>query len=217
MTIRQVFCFAAGVFRHWNHRACQAWTDSLELPMDRRVKELSRGESAKLDFILAVSHEPDLLILDEPTTGLDAVVRGQLLDAVATLVRERGLTVLFSTHVLSDVDQIADLLVVLNQGRVLAAGSVEELRSRYIKASFVFRTESPDSVEIPQAIRVHRGLREWVAIFNATDAVDLAAIAARIGAADVLERPLSAEELFIELFAQTRQSHIPIAVEPCSR
>jgi ABC-2 type transport system ATP-binding protein len=200
MTVPQVFRFAAAAFRDWDRRECDRLVEFLRLPTARRVKDLSRGETTKLALVVALAHRPGLLILDEPTTGLDPLVRQEFLDAAAAVIRDSGRTVFFSTHILSDVDRIADRLVVMDAGRIIADDTLDSLRSRYTKASFVFpRPPAPDLV-IPGALRVYKGLREWVATFRATDDATLRATASAVGASDCMAQPMTVEDVFLELF-----------------
>lgn len=200
MSVKEAFRFVAGVYRAWDAVQWREMCELLALPMDRLVKQLSRGELAKLNLIIAMSHRPELLIMDEPTTGLDPLVRDEFLDAVLQLSHARGTTVLFSTHILADVDRTADRLVVMNDGRAIAEDSMEALRSRYSKASFLFQSPPPLDLELPGALRVRKGIREWVAVFAAMDAAGLHAIARRVGAQDVLTQPMSVEDVFLEIF-----------------
>ena len=200
MTIGQVFRFVGGIYRNWSDAECMRIRTILGLPMDRKVKQLSHGELAKLALCVALSHNPELLILDEPTTGLDPLIRQEFLDAIVHLLHKEGRTVLFSTHILSDVDRVADRMIVLKEGRVLAQGSIDELRGRYSKVSLLFAEPPPAEMTIPGAIRVHRGLREWVAIFEAMDAGRLAALRTSLGASDCMVHPMSVEDIFLELF-----------------
>ena len=86
---------------------------------DKKVKHLSKGMLVKLSLLLAVSHEPELLVLDEPMAGLDPVAREEFLDGVLRTICERGQTVLFSTHSLDDVQRLADTVGILYEGRLL--------------------------------------------------------------------------------------------------
>ena len=86
------------------------------MPTDRKVKDLSRGELAKLALCIALGHKPELLILDEPTSGLDPLVRREFLTAIVGLLKDANRTVFFSTHILSDVERVADRVIVMDGG-----------------------------------------------------------------------------------------------------
>lgn len=93
----------------------------------KKVKELSRGMGMRLQMAVALAHEPDLLILDEPTSGLDPLGRSELVDEVAAFVADERRSVLFSTHITTDLDRLADRLVLLDRGRVYASGLADEV------------------------------------------------------------------------------------------
>jgi ABC-2 type transport system ATP-binding protein len=95
--------------------------------LDRRAEELSKGMSQKVQFLMAVLHEPDLLVLDEPFAGLDPVNRDFVRDVVLELVR-RGTTVLFSTHVMEQAEALCDRIVLIHHGKIRLSGTVEEVR-----------------------------------------------------------------------------------------
>jgi ABC-2 type transport system ATP-binding protein len=116
------------------------------------------------------------------------------------LIQQSGRTVFFSTHILSDVDRVADRVVVLSHGRVLAQGPLADLRARYTKASFLFATPPKPDLVIPGALRVQKGMREWVAVFDAAEAHSLTQLAASVGATDCLVQGVTAEDVFVELF-----------------
>ena len=98
-----------------------------ELDEHKKVKHLSKGMVAKLALLLAIAHEPELLILDEPTSGLDPIIREEFLDGVLRTICDRQKTVLFSSHTLSDVQRLADAVGIIHQGRLLANCPTEEL------------------------------------------------------------------------------------------
>lgn len=106
------------------------WLDRMGLAAwrDRRVEELSKGMSQKLQFIVTVVHGPDLLVLDEPFAGLDPVNRDILRDAVLEL-HDEGMTVVFSTHVMEQAEQLCDRLVMIHDGRVVRAGTLAEVKA----------------------------------------------------------------------------------------
>jgi ABC-2 type transport system ATP-binding protein len=107
----------------------QQWSERMGLSgwLDRRTEELSKGMSQKVQFLMAVLHEPDLLVLDEPFAGLDPVNRDFVRDVVLELVR-RGTTVLFSTHVMEQAEALCDRIVLIHHGKIRLAGTVEEVR-----------------------------------------------------------------------------------------
>jgi ABC-2 type transport system ATP-binding protein len=199
MTIAEVFEFCAGIFPAWDDEFRRSLASELALPDKRLVKQLSRGELAKLNLIVAMAHRPELLILDEPTTGLDPLVRAQFLESVATMAKQQGMTVLFSTHILSDIDQIAERLLVLFAGRLVANDSIEQLQKRYTKVSILFDEPPAVQREVPHALRVKRGLREWVAIFPAAVDVSNDFLRSTLGAVSATTHRLTTEDIFEEL------------------
>ena len=202
MTARRVLAFTADVYPTWSVTEQQRLTERLGLPVERKVKDLSRGELAKLALVIALAHGPDLLILDEPTSGLDPIVRREFLDAIIELVGETHRSVLFSTHILSDAERIADQIVVLDHGRLSAAGSIDSIRARFRKVSFLF-AEAPDpALEVPGAVRVERGIREWVAVLAACSDEAVASLAVTLGATDWSTHPMDLEGAFVELVRQ---------------
>jgi ABC-2 type transport system ATP-binding protein len=199
MKIPQVLSFARMIYPTWNRTECKRLVDLLQLPLKRRVKELSRGELAKLALTLALAHEPRVLILDEPTSGLDPIIRRSFLDTIAELIHQRDCTVLFSTHILSDAERIADRVVIMNHGRIIADESLDATRNRYIKASLLFPAVTNGDIVIPEAIRIHRAMREWVVIFPAIGEERVREIARGVGAMDCMIQPVSLDDAFFEM------------------
>ena len=106
----------------------------LDVPPRVRVKDLSRGQGVKLRLVLALAHRPELLILDEPTSGLDPVARLDVLDVLRDFLVEEGRTILFSTHITSDLEQIADHLHIIGAGRTRFAGPLTDLTEQWAMA-----------------------------------------------------------------------------------
>lgn len=151
MRVQDVLEFAAGVYPKWDWDQCKQVNDILDLPTDRKVKELSRGELAKLALLVALGHKPELLILDEPTSGLDPLIRREFLTAIVGLLKDANRTVFFSTHILSDVERVADRVIVMSEGRVVADDTLDALRGRFCKVSFLFK--SPPGGDFASTLR----------------------------------------------------------------
>ncbi|WP_296136769.1 ABC transporter ATP-binding protein [uncultured Tessaracoccus sp.] len=118
-------------FPTWDQAAFDAHCRRWELPATTKVGRLSRGMGMRLQMAIALAHDPELLILDEPTSGLDPLARDELVDDLRELMLDERRTILFSTHITSDLEKIADFVTVLDAGRVLEAGTLDALRDRY--------------------------------------------------------------------------------------
>lgn len=143
MRVDQVIGFCRSAFATWNDETCREMLDRFELPGDKKVKHLSKGMLVKLSLVLAVSHEPEMLILDEPMAGLDPVAREEFLDGVLRTVCDKGQTVLLSTHSLDDIQRVADTIGFLYKGRLLVQSKVDELLARTKRLRATLTNGSP--------------------------------------------------------------------------
>ena len=128
VTLRDTKRAIAPFYREWNEGLFRKLVSTFELPLNKKVKKLSQGMRTKFALALALSHNADLLILDEPTTGLDPVFRRELLHGLSGLLQDEKKSVLFSTHITSDLERIADYVTFIKDGSVLLTESREELR-----------------------------------------------------------------------------------------
>jgi ABC-2 type transport system ATP-binding protein len=137
MRVREAIGFCRSLFEAWNDQTCRELLELFELDPAKKVRHLSKGMLVKLSLILAVSHDPELLILDEPMAGLDPLGREEFLDGVLRTICERGQTVIFSTHSLDDVQRLADTVGILYGGKLLVHRNIEELlaASKRIRAT----------------------------------------------------------------------------------
>ena len=130
MTVREMVRFTSQFYAKWNSAAVDALLDRFGLDQRQKVRHLSRGMSAQLALALALGHDPELLILDEPATGLDVLVRRDFLESIIQIIQQEGRTVLFSSHLVHEVERVADQIVVIEQGRLLTSARLDELKER---------------------------------------------------------------------------------------
>src|SRR5436190_5475881 len=144
LTVSDMVRFTAAFYPRWRKDLEEKYLRSFELPADRRIKALSRGMRTKLALLLALSRGAELLVLDEPTSGLDPAMTEEVLQAIVSHVAREELTVFFSSHQIAEVDQIADLVAIIDRGRTVVSGGLDDLRERYCRIQFVFDGDAPD-------------------------------------------------------------------------
>jgi ABC-2 type transport system ATP-binding protein len=130
MRVGEVIGFVRSFYPKWNPGLCADLLDLFELDPMKKVKQLSKGMLAKLALLVAVSPEPELLVLDEPMSGLDPIVREEFLDGVLRSMCDSERTVLFSSHTIDDIQRLADTVGLLYQGRLLVHSPVDDLLTR---------------------------------------------------------------------------------------
>jgi ABC-type multidrug transport system, ATPase component len=116
-----------GFYSNWDSQLYSQYVKNFKLPMDKRVKELSRGMKMKLMLAVAMSHNAKLLILDEPTSGLDPVARDELLGILGKYIEDGQKSILFSTHITSDLEKIADYITLIDHGAIFYTGTKDDL------------------------------------------------------------------------------------------
>jgi ABC-2 type transport system ATP-binding protein len=143
MTVRGMVRYTASFYPKWNREMEERYLRRFELPAERGIKDLSRGMRTKLALLLALCRGADLLVLDEPTTGLDPAATEDVLQALVGHAAEHGTTVFFSSHQLGDVEQIADHVVIIDRGRTAVTGSLDDLKQGYRRIQLVFDGDAP--------------------------------------------------------------------------
>ena len=160
-----------GFYDDWDDAAYARCMERFHLDEDKTPAQLSAGLKVKYALTLALSHNARLLLLDEPTSGLDPVSRDELLELFLTLVREQGVSILFSTHITSDLDKCADDITYIRAGRILASQPIEDFQDAY--RAVTFQEEELPGEFRPLLIGVKQGKRECSALVRAQDAARL--------------------------------------------
>ena len=133
MTVNQLIRYVSAYYPNWNKELEERYINDFKIDIDDRVGTLSPGQRQKLAILLAIGHEPDFLILDEPASALDPIARAQFLDLLLKIIQQKRKTILISSHILSDVEKIIDHVIIMKAGRIIQDQSFDELRERYIR------------------------------------------------------------------------------------
>ncbi len=199
MTAIQLGRFVGSFYPTWNGDEYRRLCRQMELPVDRKVQTFSGGMRVKLALALALAHRPELLILDEPTAGLDPVARREFLEIIRTDADRTGRTTFFSTHLIDEVELVADRVAIVDGGRARYEGPVRALaaRVRRVRASAADAPLPPELAPVPDGVRIvsdrsFRGER-WI-VLEADSEERWAPLSATLA----LES-LPLEEIFIEL------------------
>ena len=157
MTVGEIVAFTRSFYPRWRGDLEQQYVRKFDLPPQRDIKGLSRGMRTKLAMLLALCRGADLLILDEPTSGLDPAMAEEMLQALVGHVGAEGATVFFSSHQLSEVEQIADHVAIIDRGQTVVSGALDDLRGQYQRIQLVFEDKAPEiRVHTPGTHRVRR-------------------------------------------------------------
>jgi ABC-2 type transport system ATP-binding protein len=196
MRVRECGAFQASCFPRWNQDLFRAVIDYFRLDPQAKAGTLSRGEKAGLCLALTLAPEPELLILDDPALGLDPVARRALLEAMVYVTRSADRTIFFSSHLVSDVERVADRIAVLDQGRLAACCTLESFRNRVRRLVGHFAGSPPQDLSVPGLLDSLRSGSE-VAVTVVTEDGAAEEALRRLGADRVEAVPIDLEEAFI--------------------
>lgn len=192
-TGEQLVRFNRGFYPRWSDELVAQYVRVFDIPMKQKFRNLSRGNQTKMWLMLALAQQPDVLILDEPTAGLDPVVTDQLMRVLVEDVAADGRTVFLSSHHLAEVERIADWVGMIDKGKLLLEAPMEELRTKFRRIQVAGVAEMAPAA----AMRVRRsgGSTEYVVRDGAEEFVD----ALERGGATVLQSsPMNLSEIFLE-------------------
>ena len=205
MTVGEAVRFTRPFYATWNHTLMEQILDHFELSRRQKIRRLSRGEQAQVSLALAVAPEPELLILDDPTLGLDTVVRRDFLESLIQIIQRRGRTILFSSHILGDVERVADRIGILVDGVLRVDCPTERFREAVHKIVLEFHGPPPEQVTCPGLVS-HRQVGSQLELVTVgyDDAQRTAIEALEPHGIEVLD--LNLEDAFIEYTRGPRRS-----------
>lgn len=213
LRIPQMCDFCRATNRHWNQAIVDRYIKLFGLPENAKVSQLSKGMKSQLALSLALGSEPDLLILDEPTSGLDPLARRQFLNTIISDVAAEGKTVFFSSHILSEVEEVADWVGIIKSGKLVISDELDNLKQAQHVLKLTY-AQAPPASEIealgalPVVDRVDQEGRS-VRLAVQGDAEQLATIikARPYELRDVEVVNLNLEDLFLEYMKEDDNGH----------
>lgn len=166
MRVDELLNFTQAFFPQWDKLLAAELLATFELNPRQRVKSLSRGQRARAGLLLALAHRPELLVLDEPSSGLDPIVRRDILSAIIRTVADEGRTVLFSSHLLDEVERVADQVTLLHAGRLVLSQPIERLLESHRRVTLRFAEPQPAGLTLPGALSCTGENLEWTCVCN---------------------------------------------------
>lgn len=200
LTVRQLVTYTASFYPLWNMPLADKLLKDWELDGDEKVGLLSEGQAQKLAIILALGHEPELLVFDEPVASLDPAARRKFLKTILDIIADRECTIFFSTHITSDLERVADRVALLKNGAVDFCGELDTLKDEVKRLRIV--SSVPLSRDIPMDGVLHCELSRYEAVLSVRgfNAGIKSQMEQRLNARIEVE-DLNLEEIFLELHA----------------
>lgn len=196
--LRCVLRLGRELYPTWDSALAGMLMAKYDLSPEKRFMTLSQGKQRLFSFIMAIAPRPKVLLLDEPAAYLDVVARREILDDILKLIVDCGCTVLFSTHILSDVERVADEIGILANGHLRVSEPLDSLKESIRQVRFFgFKNGTPDG-EVPESLRVVRGNGEITVTLRTDSGISADALAQR-WACQKETRPLNLEDIFVEL------------------
>lgn len=198
MSVEEILRFCRSFYPAWNDRLAAKYLDFFHLPKREKIKNLSKGMKTQLALTLAMAPEPELLVLDEPTAGLDTINRQEFLRIILEELAVEGRTVFFSSHQLHDVERVADTVAIINHGRLVEIRDVDELKTSIKKIRVVFQHEPDENLFVfPGIVKAKKeGSPYLVSVENNLQEILMRLKSVPFFTLDIIDRNL--EDIFIE-------------------
>jgi ABC-2 type transport system ATP-binding protein len=205
--IGDLIAFHRNLFKKWNPALEREILDRFGLSPKARVNRLSKGQRRQVGLLCAICHRPELLLLDEPASGLDPAARREFLETSILLLNREGTTILFSSHHMNDVERLGGRMVLLDEGKVKLDRELDRIREE-IFVAIVPRASAPDAgtlERIPGCLRVRSVFEDWHVVVEGTNEEVHGRLTQSVGHNGIRCVRMPLEELFIELVGGSRE------------
>ncbi len=198
MTVGQTIAFTRPFYPNWRRDLEEKYLRLFRLPLDRAVTKLSKGMRTQLMLLLAMARGAELLLMDEPTSGLDPVMTEEILQTLADLAATDGTTIFFSSHQLAEVEQICDRVCLIDEGKSVIDGVLDDLKMHYRRILLVFDGEPPRELETLAGVDHLRRRGRTASLLAHKDVEDLAERARQLAPCSLEIKQVTLKELFLD-------------------
>ncbi|HEX8283049.1 MAG TPA: ABC transporter ATP-binding protein [Pyrinomonadaceae bacterium] len=204
MTVEESVRFTRSFHETWDDKKAADLLKRFSLPAEKKVRQLSRGNRARLCLLLALSFNPELIVLDEPTSGLDPIVRRDFIENIVSEIAEEGKTVLFSSHIVDEVERVADYVGIMDEGELLLVSTLDDIKSSYKRVRYATNGTRPEVAGVPGVVMVENGRHEQVLTVKSWGDETLDALGER-GVRNPEVLPISLEDIFVNSVRAERE------------
>jgi ABC-2 type transport system ATP-binding protein len=196
MRVDELLRYTRAFYPGWDDAYAEELCQAFALDLTARVKNLSKGQRARAGLLVALAYRPELLVLDEPSSGLDPIVRRDILDAIIRTIADEGRTVLFSSHLLDEVERVSDHVTMIHQGKIALSAAMDSIKETHRCLTLRFAESRPQPPNFAGVLTWEGAGHEWTA-FCRGRLGELEDAATQWGARIVQERVPSLDEIFV--------------------
>ena len=196
MKVHELMRYSAAFYPTWDDQYAMKLLDEFKLDPGAKLSKMSKGQRSRAGLLVAMAYRPQLLVLDEPSSGLDPIVRKDILGAIIRTIADDGRTVLFSSHLLSEVERVADQISMVKNGKILISDDLDAVKESHYRATLLFENPISQHPELAGSLTWAGSGREWHLTFCGNPKV-LDDAASKWNAQIVERAGLSLEEIFV--------------------
>jgi ABC-2 type transport system ATP-binding protein len=196
MTVAELIRYTRAFYPGWCDDYAEELRRQFQLDLSSRVGTLSKGQQARAGLLVALAYRPELLVLDEPSSGLDPLVRRDILGAIIRTVAEEGRTVLFSSHLLDEMERVVDHVAMIDHGRIVLSAGMDEIQASHRRLTLSFPEAQSQPPALAGALSWQGSGREWTAVWHGPAEALPSAVSAS-GGQVVEEHGVGLDEIFV--------------------
>ncbi len=198
MTVKNFIAYSKSFYRHWNDDKVERLLTEWDICREKKIEKLSGGQKQKLSIILALSHDPELLLLDEPVASMDPTARRRFIKQLIEENLDSGQTIVFSTHITSDIERVAAEVLVLKQGKNYFFGDLDSLKEQVVRLHIQAKEALPQNLPIGGILSSQQSERNASVVVEHANSLDLDKLSQQLNA-DIRVEHLNLEDIFVEL------------------
>jgi len=196
MRVEELIRYTRAFYPAWDDAYAEELRQAFALDPGARIRSLSRGQRARAGLLIALAYRPELLVLDEPSSGLDPIVRRDILGAIIRTIAHEGRTVLFSSHLLEEVERVADHVTIIQRGEIILSAPLDDIRESHRRLTIRFADSRSVPPSVDGVLRWDGAGQEWIAVVR-DGTGKLQSDLAEWGAHIIAERGASLDEIFV--------------------